>query len=421
MSLEESWTGWDASSFSQNPHTPVDQGSGRYFVADSRRLFALDADSLESLQVLADSNKLVSCFISDAHSLHNLMQVNKSKARESFYIIRQEYSWGRFKITWETFQMILKFQNVFTPFLDFVQAFGFKVDEDHKIWDGYHASFSGGLKVGVGYTRYELCYNIRYVEKNGRNSGDPWSLRQIGVYQQWKPDSRNSTWILLHPSENIHKRLHEIMGKMPLKSESPMLLHILFLSSTAYNWGDYIEDLRSQAVALDDKACFSRIGERPSHDYSVTFADTQKLQLLRQKLLRTLSVLGSCLAIAKGCESHCHKLGAPDTAGNDQVLLGLEIYTSRIKLHQSNVTAILQYSTGTTSLLSKIMEYRNNEVTTKTNEAMQDSLDVLSRIAVQSTRVTEQSQKDSRTLKALSLIATIYLPATFIAVTRILT
>ena len=54
---------------------------------------------------------------------------------------------------------------------------------------------------------------------------------------------------------------------------------------------------------------------------------------------------------------------------------------------------------------------------------MQDHLDDLKRIAFQSNEesrgiaeISLQSQKDSRTLKALTYIATLYLPATLLAV-----
>lgn len=51
---------------------------------------------------------------------------------------------------------------------------------------------------------------------------------------------------------------------------------------------------------------------------------------------------------------------------------------------------------------------------------MQSNLDALNRIAVESADVAEQGRRDSRALKALTLIATMYLPATLLAV-RMLT
>jgi Mg2+ and Co2+ transporter CorA len=73
--------------------------------------------------------------------------------------------------------------------------------------------------------------------------------------------------------------------------------------------------------------------------------------------------------------------------------------------------------------MTKILELRDMESLRETNRAMQLNLIVLQTIATQSqgeteilSRVARQTQKDSITLKVLTLIATIYLPATLLAV-----
>lgn len=59
--------------------------------------------------------------------------------------------------------------------------------------------------------------------------------------------------------------------------------------------------------------------------------------------------------------------------------------------------------------MSKILEYRNDEVVLKTNQAMQENLEVGREIAT-------KGEKDSKTLKALTMVATMYLPASLLAV-----
>jgi Mg2+ and Co2+ transporter CorA len=73
--------------------------------------------------------------------------------------------------------------------------------------------------------------------------------------------------------------------------------------------------------------------------------------------------------------------------------------------------------------LSKILECRRDEILLQTSKAMQGNLDVLKRIAFESgeenrnlSHIALQNQKDSNSLKALTMIATTYLPATLIAV-----
>lgn len=75
------------------------------------------------------------------------------------------------------------------------------------------------------------------------------------------------------------------------------------------------------------------------------------------------------------------------------------------------------------SKTSKILSFRNEENEQKNQQAMKDSLEVLRYISCQGreenvklTGLATQAQLDSRMLKALTIVATMYLPATFLAV-----
>lgn len=100
----------------------------------------------------------------------------------------------------------------------------------------------------------EICYNIHYVEKNGRNRGDPWSLRQMGVYQQVSLPKKNSVWIMLQPSGRCREHLDKI-SQANTEDHShlfanPMLLHLHFLTAMAGQWEDYIQDLQDRLKNL---------------------------------------------------------------------------------------------------------------------------------------------------------------------------
>jgi hypothetical protein len=102
----------------------------------------------------------------------------------------------------------------------------------------------------------------------------------------------------------------------------------------------------------NEKACFSRVGIMKEYDYSLTFADIQELQLFRQKLLRILSVLDSCSAVAKGCERHCRQLHTlKATLSYDMVLDGLQTYADQIDRYRRNVATLMEYSSGTSNLV----------------------------------------------------------------------
>jgi hypothetical protein len=85
-----------------------------------------------------------------------------------FSIIRQEYSWGRFQITLDTFQKLLIYEGVFPAFLDCVHAFGFKIDEDEKVWDGFRTYIPGSDQnyEGFGSSVYPLYSTVSLSHSN---------------------------------------------------------------------------------------------------------------------------------------------------------------------------------------------------------------------------------------------------------------
>lgn len=92
-----------------------------------------------------------------------------------------------------------------------------------------------------------------------------------------------------------------------------------------------------------------------SHDYSLTFKDCQKLQLLQQNLLRTSRVLGSSLNTVKGCEKYLRKLVALDpTSLGEQCLAEILMYADQIESHCRSITQIIQQSHGTRNLVCMI-------------------------------------------------------------------
>ena len=73
--------------------------------------------------------------------------------------------------------------------------------------------------------------------------------------------------------------------------------------------------------------------------------------------------------------------------------------------------------------LFKILEYRNDENLTRNGIALHKDIETLRDIAYHSkrenetlVRLAEQSRRDGRALKALSVLGTLYLPATLVAV-----
>jgi hypothetical protein len=108
----------------------------------------------------------------------------------------------------------------------------------------------------------ELCYSVRYVEKNMRGTGDPWSLRQTGVYQQTDSKLNKTTWMLLQPSGSVQRRFKEhleLLDNQALSSipTDPFQYHIIVLTSSLRNWNEYFVELQEKVDDLVSKPPFT--------------------------------------------------------------------------------------------------------------------------------------------------------------------
>lgn len=69
--------------------------------------------------------------------------LGKREPSEAFgSLIPSEFTWGPLRISEEAFKIILESHRVFAPFLDVVQAFGTKIEENHHKWGGCRGTMS---------------------------------------------------------------------------------------------------------------------------------------------------------------------------------------------------------------------------------------------------------------------------------------
>jgi len=102
----------------------------------------------------------------------------------------------------------------------------------------------------------------------------------------------------------------------------------------------------------NDKACFSKVGRKANHDYSVTFNDLQDLQQARQRLLRALSAVESSIESLLGIQTHFDSITAQKTHDSKKsIYIELEVYQSRMKGHQRALIRLLEVSSGTSKLV----------------------------------------------------------------------
>jgi hypothetical protein len=94
----------------------------------------------------------------------------------------------------------------------------------------------------------DIFYQLRYPERNGRKHGDPWSLRQTGVYHRYSMPASGigqNFCLLLHPMQDskAQKRISSAAASGMTATTiglDPLRLHVMIISSYVHNWCWYL-------------------------------------------------------------------------------------------------------------------------------------------------------------------------------------
>jgi len=317
-------------------------------------------------------------------------------------IFRQEFSWNSLNITLPTIRKLLTHH------------------EDQNFRDEiFFHTFDDSRN---SLQSIELCYNCRHVEENGRNRGDPWSLRQMGVYHSYNAESQQSIWIILQPPSRILEGLRGSLKNLMVDSASSihtsLSLHFQFLSLTGENLHSYLEHLWVGLDELDEKACFARVGKSTKVDYPLEFEDRQKVHRSYGKFQRTLLALDSRLELLECYSSFACKISETQA----ELSLPVDMLIVQTRTYRRRMISFINRLRSTAEVLSKILEFRSQEALAATTRAMRDNIDMLRHISAQTQQdqhllgmLARQAHQESKSVRALTVIATMYLPASLLA------
>jgi hypothetical protein len=135
--------------------------------------------------------------------------------------------------------------DVFPQFLGYLHSFGLRINavgEDLPTISIQHNGPRSNL--------LEVCYDIRYPEKNGRGFGDPWSIRHTAVYYQYDSSKDTSMSILIQPSKMLTRQIDVLLtGESPDSCRSTLIQHATFVSSGTL-WKYFVADMEKELNAL---------------------------------------------------------------------------------------------------------------------------------------------------------------------------
>ncbi|KAH8706165.1 hypothetical protein BGZ61DRAFT_531383 [Ilyonectria robusta] len=366
---------------------------------DAARLFKPGESEVKLVYVAKQPHAISARMVTDLASLGEalapLEQEQAHGLSSVFVFIKQRHSWDHLKISLELMQRLLAFFDVSPLFLDYLHGFGSRSD---NIGDEYVSHRSVESMCGDEGLRTESCYNLRFPEKNDRQTRNPWSMRHSALYMQRDPQKDLDIWILIQPSTSFECQATRLISSPHCRNT---LIHSAFFYSTGRFWRDYINDLQKELLPTEHKAFYSRVGVAGNHDFSLAFKDYQLLQQLNQELLRAQYIIDGSVDAAA-----CRKELAAQQPGwtNDNM------FTDYIAQTQEQ------------RRLQQILTYRNDETSQRIDGGIVRQATALHDLARAAARDSEalaslgrRAQRDSRTVKVLTIVAAMYLPAALVA------
>ncbi|OCK80712.1 hypothetical protein K432DRAFT_452070, partial [Lepidopterella palustris CBS 459.81] len=336
--------------------------------------------------------------------------------------IRQNFSWGRLLISEDMFRKLCTSQKVHPSFLDIVHIFGEKTE---AVEESYSAFFYHSLSqyekafpnIFLGNNGYVVGYNIKYVAGHGRPFlKDPYSIRETGVFQLCAYNStgtQRSSWLFIHASDALEERLEGIFRNAEETACAVQFqIHALILLSVSENWRPYTNYLEDTFRALLKQGFYTKIeGPSAKGDIHADFSDIRKLQLLTDKLRSLTHILQ--LNINLGVQlkdSMRHMLETTRAASAiatsvENFNFQIDMFISQHRTHLARIESLVSRAQGVSSLIQNILDIRTASSSSRINNALIKQL-------------THQATQDTRAMKVIALISSIFLPATFVAVSR---
>jgi hypothetical protein len=149
------------------------------------------------------------------------MQLNRNdlEGNSDIFLFRFFYarnSRDRLFTTQQMFTNTLTCHQVMPEFLDFVFPFGRRENAEDfhfgalKVNNrfGPHTTVSIP-ELGRSSQQYQMCYNLRFVERYKPDPDWPWSIRQSAIFHSFDVENGRTVWIMIKGNLSIRNRIAE--------------------------------------------------------------------------------------------------------------------------------------------------------------------------------------------------------------------
>ncbi|KAL8732313.1 MAG: hypothetical protein Q9181_004015 [Wetmoreana brouardii] len=229
-------------------------------------------------------------------------------------------------------------------------------------------------KMKISDLQY-CAYDLQYIEENKRSKENPWSTRHIGIYHHWDPVSDFNLWVLLCP--NADGPVQRILGALQ-HADRKTLQH-------------FCDDpFRFHRLLNDEDEAFT-LDVTPSTS-TLNFEAIRCLRHLDNTLLSAHAVCNNILSIS-------HSLRSLDTNHDESAFYNQQ--TQELRGYLQGIANLRGKISNSIALLTHGLDLKNGQTAAALNEHL--------------LHLTGNTVDDSMTMKIITVVGLIYLPADLVA------
>ncbi|KAL5043019.1 hypothetical protein BDW71DRAFT_200079 [Aspergillus fruticulosus] len=378
--------------YSLNPYTEDYQ-----FRAEARRCFSATESLCQVTWADVDAGELVTekslTSLAELRGYRSLQGSQRGEGALRVLSINQRNSWRPLNVTREMFDEIVAIAGASSNLLELPLSF---FQKTIAIEEG----FTSAPVLRVSAESIEIIYIIKYAfDKSPVDKGrDPWVLRQTGVYQKYEFATRNSTWLFLNPTTDcmFQDRLKRYLlspAERSSLSRNPLLIHSMLFGTFFPAWRDYLKHLEGRMLPIANTTVAAEIDKplRVNHESLTAVRNTENRCLALQPIFRSLDKTFDVLHQANAALGECGGIEKHD----------LQMMKQLLNNYSATVNAYGQAAWSLQSRTSRIAAHITDTLSFKD--------------AYIAKRQTEFMLRDSTTVRVITVVTLVYLPATFMA------
>jgi hypothetical protein len=296
---------------------------------------------------------------------------------------------------------LVRFYDIFPQFLKYLSVFGEKSFAKDEGFGGYEAITQYGDNAMSQV--FECCFLWKYVELGEASGRFPHTIRHALVYQKFYVNSSQSVNIIVRAPIKIAAEVKVALmskkgGHHPNLREWPGL-QMIFAASGLEEWRSFINYLDYEAAKLDDylvlnsdTAMMDQLSHRTTHMKQVQFFIDQMLRAGHMLNLNKTTMTAMQRAFIRRKDMIANIPELEDRLENLQ------------QQHEYLLQMVRNVHERATTLLYKVRDttvLRNHEINRCATHALMD--------------LSRKSAYEARVAKLLTVVAVIFLPATFAA------